>query len=73
MAIYNTIMHTAQQLQWQNFSQTFEFMTDTPYLALTGELWSIFCELYKEKWQYIENTLYNIIVCHGRPVVHGSV
>ena len=32
---------------------------DTPYLALTGELWDVFCELYREKWlRYIESALY---------------
>ena len=36
----------------------FALTNDTPYLALTGELWGVFRELYKEKWRYIESTLY---------------
>ena len=35
-------------------------MKDTPYLELTGELWSVFRELFEEKkiTRYIENALY---------------
>ena len=28
----------------------FKLTTDTPYLALTGELWSVFCEDIGENW-----------------------
>ena len=34
---------------------------ETPYLNLTGELWGVFRELFKEKWpRYIESALYSI-------------
>ena len=36
--IYDMIAHTAQQLQLKT-SIRFALMNDTPYLALTGELW----------------------------------
>ena len=25
-------------------------ITDTPYLALTGELWAVYCEDFGENW-----------------------
>ena len=37
----------------------FALTNATPYLALTGELCGVFCELYEEKWpRYIESPLY---------------
>ena len=43
-------MHKAQQVKlWLDFA----LMNDTPYLALTGELWSAFHELFKEEWPAI--------------------
>ena len=33
--------------------------TDTPYLALTGELWGVYCEDFGENWpRYNGTTLY---------------
>ena len=29
---------------------TFELTKDTPYLALSGELWSVFCEYFNRNW-----------------------
>ena len=29
---------------------------DTPYLALTGELWGVFCEDFKENWPGCNST-----------------
>ena len=41
----------------------FALTDDTQYLALTGELWCVFCEIFKENWpRYIESALY--ICCH---------
>ena len=28
----------------------FELTKDTPYLALSGELWSVFCEYFNRNW-----------------------
>ena len=40
-------------------SATYALTNDTPYLALTGEIWRAFRELYKEKWpRYSESALY---------------
>ena len=37
----------------------FALANDAPYLALTGELWGVFREFFKEKWlRYIESALY---------------
>ena len=37
----------------------FELTTDTPYLALTGELWRAYYEKFEENWpHYISTTLY---------------
>ena len=34
---------------------------DTPYLALTGELWGVFCEEFGENWpRYNGTALYYI-------------
>ena len=41
--MYNTMMHAEQQLHC--FRPDFAFTNDTPYLALTGELWSVFREI----------------------------
>ena len=38
---------------------SFAFTNGTPYLALRGELWGAFREIFKEIWsRYIESTLY---------------
>ena len=55
--IYDVIMHTAEQLQWQNFGQIYTHERH-PYLALTGELWDVFRELYKENDRDISSALY---------------
>ena len=41
---YNMLLHTSQQWMMQNTNQEFEPTKDTPYLALTGELWGVFFE-----------------------------
>ena len=41
------------------YKSEFEHTKDTPYLALTGELWSVFCGDFEENWQrYNTHTLY---------------
>ena len=41
--------------------QDFLLTNDTPYTALTGEVWGVFLEFFKEKWsRYIESTLYSL-------------
>ena len=41
---------------------TFAFTKDFPNLALTGELWGVFRELYEEKWhRYIERARYSVM------------
>ena len=38
----------------------FKLTTDTPYLALTGELWGVYCEDLGENWpRYSGTALYN--------------
>ena len=53
--IYNMIVHTAQQLQWQKFGQTLHWLTT----SLMGELWGIFRDSFKEWYpRYIEGAMY---------------
>ena len=49
----------------------FALTNDTSYLALTGELWGVFREWFKEKWpRYIESALYRVVIycCLPRPI-----
>ena len=40
----------------------FKITPDTPYLALTRELWGIYCEDFEEKWlRYNGTALYMYI------------
>ena len=37
----------------------FKLTNDTPYLALTGELWAVYCKDFGENWsRYKGTTLY---------------
>ena len=50
--IYSTVV-TAE------FKSDFKLTTDTPYLALTGELWGVYCEDLWENWlRYNGTALY---------------
>ena len=40
----------------------FKLTTDTPYLALTGELWGVYYENFEEKWPPY-TILYLLIYC----------
>ena len=40
----------------------FKLTTDTPYLGLTGELWSVCCEEIGENWQLYHDTLLYITI-----------
>ena len=41
----------------------FKLITDTPYLALTGELWGVYYENYEENWpRYNGTALYLVFV-----------
>ena len=42
---------------------------DTPYLALTGELWGVFCEDFGENWPRYNGTA--LYVGHD-PVIYSS-
>ena len=47
------------------YRSDFELTKDTPYLALTVELWSVFCEYFGEKLPCYEGSLlYLIYVPH---------
>ena len=35
----------------------FELTKDTPYLALSGELWSVFYEYFNRNWTYYKGFL----------------
>ena len=42
----------------------FELTKDTPYLALSGELWSVFYEYFNRNWPCYKGFLLYIIVTH---------
>ena len=45
-------------LSGAEYNHEFEAAKDTPYLALTGELWSVFCEDFDENlWRYNDPAL----------------
>ena len=55
--IYNTIWHRASVTTIQLWPD-FAFTNETPYLVLTGELWGVFRNMFKEiRPRYIESAL----------------
>ena len=50
----------------------FKVTTNTPYLALTGELWGVYYDNFKENWpRYNGTTLYDagchVSIVYGQP------
>ena len=44
------------------YKSEFESTKDTPYLALTGELWGVYCEEFEENWPcYNSAALYSTL------------
>ena len=43
----------------------FELTKDTPYLALSGELWSVFCEYFNRNWPCYKGFLLYIYSAAG--------
>ena len=43
----------------------FELTKDTPYLALSGELWSVFYEYFNRNWPCYKGFLLYYQVCHN--------
>ena len=45
----------------------FELTKDTPYLALSGELWSVFYEYFNRNWSCYKGFLlyYSTLILHG--------
>ena len=41
---------------------------NTPYLALTGEIWGVFCEYFWENWPHYNGTALYTVVCHYNTV-----
>ena len=56
-------------IMWSNLSRYYTAMTvaqieldlrittDTPYLALTGKLWDVYCEVFGENWLRYNSTI----------------
>ena len=42
----------------------FELTKDTPYLALSGELWSVFCEYFNRNWPCYKGFLLYMYHCY---------
>ena len=53
-SVYHGLLHHTSTynvtMKSIGFRPDFEHTIDTPYLALTGELWSVFCVYFAEKW-----------------------
>ena len=56
----NNIQHCIQYFSyWAENKPEFVFTTDTPYLALTGEVWGVYCMEFGTNWlRYNGTTLY---------------
>ena len=52
--LYSTIYYSKYFIELNNDKSTqyvpFELTKDTPYLALSGELWSVFYEYFNRNW-----------------------
>ena len=60
---YNIMLHALLQWSMRNINE-FKYTKGTPYLALTGELWGVFCEESGENWGcYNRTVLYMEIYC----------
>ena len=51
----------------------FELTKDTPYLALLGELWSVFCEYFNRNWPCYKGFLLYLHLIHFHPGTPMSV
>ena len=49
-----------------------ELTKDTPYLALSGELWSVFYEYFNRNWSYYKGFLLYIVGTLWNPGYHGT-
>ena len=59
MVQYDMISHMSLELPRHNIDQSVN-PQDTPYLALKGELWGVFCEDFQENWpRYNSTALYS--------------
>ena len=47
----------------------FELTKDTPYLALSGELWSVFYEYFNRNWPCYKGFL---LYVHNAQIDHGN-
>ena len=52
---YNMILHTFLQFPRHNINQC-ESTNDSPYLALTCDLWGVFCEDFQDNWPRCKGT-----------------
>ena len=59
------ILHTALRWQQSNVNHT----SNSQYLALTGELWGVYYEDFKENWpRYNGTSLYHAVICTLRHI-----
>ena len=64
MVKYNMVLDTTLQWLRRNLNQEFEPTKDTPYLALTGELWGVFCENFGKNWPRYNGTALHIVAIY---------
>ena len=50
----------------------FELTKDTPYLALSGELWSVFYEYFNRNWPYYKGFLLYVDDAITRPCPNSN-
>ena len=50
----------------------FELTKDTPYLALSGELWSVFYEYFNRNWSCYKGFLLYMMMVHSRLPAAGE-
>ena len=53
---FNTLLHRAPQYLKKQYKSWLEYTEDTPYLALTDDLWGVCRKNFEENWPYYNGT-----------------
>ena len=65
------ITHTTLWEQWQTVNQITESQ-HTPYLALKGQLWHVYCEDFGENWPCYNGTALYIGRVYYEKILHAK-
>ena len=67
--LYSTIYYSKYFIELNMISLhnmlPFELTKDTPYLALSGELWSVFYEYFNRNWSCYKGFLLYVVAAYG--------